>query len=66
MDFNYHICHMCGNKMYKQITNETYVYKNKSIEVSDVHSFKCSICSEVILELNEVARIERVILNSVK
>lgn len=59
----YHICHICGNKMFKQITNETYVYQGKSIKVSNVHSFKCNYCDEVILEHDEVKRIEQVILN---
>ena len=64
MGFNYHICHICGNKMYKQITNETYIYHDKSIQVSNVHSFKCSHCNEIILEHDEVKRIEQVVLNS--
>ena len=64
MDIGYHICHNCGNKMYRQITNETYVYNGKSIKVSNVQSFKCSYCDEVILEHAEVKRIEQVILNS--
>lgn len=64
MGIDYHICHNCGNKMYKQITNETYVYQGKFIKVSNVQSFKCSCCDEVILEHNEVARIEQVILST--
>lgn len=66
MGFNYHICHICGNKMYMQITDETYVCRDKSIKVSNVLSFKCSHCGEVILEHDEVKRIEQVVLNCVK
>lgn len=62
MDFEYHICHNCGNKMYPQITDETYTYQGKSILVSNVHSFKCCCCNEVILESSEVKRIEYIVM----
>ncbi len=62
MGLNYHICHICGNKMYPQVTDETYIYQGKSVLVSNVRSFKCYCCNEVILESSEVKRIEQIVV----
>ena len=61
MEREYNICHNCGNKMYPQVTDETYTYQGKSILVSDVHSFKCCCCEEALLTSDEVKRIERIV-----
>lgn len=47
--------------MLPQITNETYTYQDKTVTVSGVRSFKCIHCDEVILEHDEVKRIEKIV-----
>lgn len=58
---NYHVCHVCGSKMYPTTEPHKYNFKEISTTISDVHVFRCEKCGEGVLETEEVKRIEEIL-----
>ncbi len=61
---NFHVCHICGGKMFPCIEAHTYTYNGKNITINDVHFYKCEMCGEGILTSQEVKRIENIVRNA--
>ena len=57
----YHICHICGEKMYPIVESSTYEKNGHVVEIQDLHCFKCEICGERILESDEAKRVEEIV-----
>ena len=58
----YHICHVCGEKMYPIVEPHEYSFKCFVVTVPDVRVFQCDNCGEEILESEEAKRVEDIIL----